>query len=329
MSSKIQWLVVPCLAVGIASFGAGCAADHQDDPSQGDEDLSGDITEDPVDPAELAEGQAEMDKSDEVWSAEAEEALAEPDPDDALVDADTPPLPDESDDDPLYADDDEGADPTAPTSMHAATANNPPSKCKRHLRVVMTVGTGSGTLRTKSNGCWTVEVGDDSKHRQCWFNKDPSHPSASTWVYDDTNWSHGDADPPAVRRCAAPSTAKRGYEYLAAPNASWRFIRARNLKAYFAEVYSDGEGGGANAPADRWSWYKGSLQIRSHAGHVFPIIGIGADPHAISHWTYHACRTIRRSGGYIGAYNPDWQHSDAATPRVKGLARALNRCTRK
>ena len=66
-----------------------------------------------------------------------------------------------------------------------------------------------------------IESADTSSHRHCWVDHGPSHPAASTWVYEDTNPQHGSADYGAVRDCAACRPVWSGTTRSQSSSAPW------------------------------------------------------------------------------------------------------------
>src|SRR5262249_40626670 len=142
---------------------------------------------------------------------------------------------DEFDGDVDTASDDEAIASAQRASLMARTKS--PS-CKKTIKVVFSVGTGSGSARP--NGCWSVIDADGSTNksfRKCSTSKyEVNNAGAPNYSYDDTNPEHGGADQPFLHKCAEGATGD-GYEFLAFRSGRWRLISAPHLRAFFAELY--------------------------------------------------------------------------------------------
>jgi hypothetical protein len=224
---------------------------------------------------------------------------------------------------------DEASDDEAIASVQRASlvARTKTPSCKKTIKVVFTVGTGSGAAR--SNGCWSVIDADGSANkafRKCsTSNFKVTNAGAPNYAYDDTNPEHGGADQPFLHQCSEGATGD-GYEYLAFRSGRWRLISAPHLRGFFAELYYSDQD--VSSIWHQNGVYRNNRHLRGHR-HVYPMINIGPqEPRRIAVDALSMCRSVRNHG-YMSAYNADWQHGmGASDARLTALEHALNRCTR-
>lgn len=218
---------------------------------------------------------------------------------------------------------------TVQSAAARAAAPAEAAHCKKRLTVTFAVYNHLGAA-LGSNGCWTAEntVGDQD-FRDCHVNGTVVHRSGKRWFYDDTNpYNDLGRERKLIRDCAAGE--KRGYEYMAFREGRWRLVAQRHTSAYFAELYTD------DAHIDDL-WYQPYVYRQNHSlrrhKRVYPMLNFAPFPdgrysqHQISKEILKVCKTVRNHG-FIGLY--EWHYSlPDGSPRLRGMAHALNVCTRK
>lgn len=225
---------------------------------------------------------------------------------------------------------DPGVAPASVTSASApAAAPAKAAHCKKRLTVTFAVYNHLGAA-LGSNGCWTAEntVGD-ADFRDCHVDGKVVHRSGKKWFYDDTNpYNDLGRERQLIRDCAAGE--RRGYEYMAFREGRWRLVAQRHTSAYFAELYTDD----AHID-DLWyqPWvYRSNRSLRRHK-RVYPMLNFAPFPdgrysqHQISKEILKVCKTVRNHG-FIGLY--EWHYGlPDGSPRLRGMAHALNVCTQR
>jgi hypothetical protein len=219
------------------------------------------------------------------------------------------------------------------TVQSAAAPAAAPAKaaahCKKRLTVTFAVYNHLGAA-LGSNGCWTAEsTVSDPDFRDCHVDGKVAHRSGKKWFYDDTNpYNDLGRERQLIRDCAAGE--KRGYEYMAFREGRWRIVAQRHTSAYFAELYTD------DAHIDDL-WYQPGVYRQNHPlrrhKRVYPMLNFAPFPdgrysqHQISKQILEVCKTVRNHG-FIGLY--EWHYSlPDGSPRLLGMAHALNLCTRR
>ncbi len=220
------------------------------------------------------------------------------------------------------------ADPAPQIAATIAFSAKAP-RCKKRLTVTFAVYTYLAK-ELGSNGCWTAEnTVSDPDFRDCHVNGTVVHRSGTKWFYDDTNpYNDLGRERKLIRDCAAGE--KRGYEYMAFRAGRWRLVAQRHTSAYFAELYTD------DAHIDDL-WYQPYVYRQNHSlrrhKRVYPMLNFAPFPdgrysqHQISKEILKVCKTVRNHG-FIGLY--EWHYPlPADSARLRGMAHALNLCTRK
>jgi hypothetical protein len=115
-----------------------------------------------------------------------------------------------------------------------------PPQCTKHITVTVALYTGMATP-DNANGCWTVEhvAKSNDEYKICNFDGTVHNPMGVKWVYDDTNTlNNATTEANRITSCAS-GTPAGGYIYMANRGAGWRSVTSTDVRAHFAELYSD------------------------------------------------------------------------------------------